>query len=80
MVKSRKLKYFGHITRRDNSLEKLVLEGKINGKRSRGRQKMVWMDNIKNWTGLKAAAAKDKAYNRDDWKHVVINALRACDI
>ena len=50
-IKSRKLKYFGHVKRHQNSL-KSVLEGVIEGRRCRGRhsQRSVWCDNIKGWT------------------------------
>ena len=41
-----KLQYFGHLMRRTDSLEKtLMLEG-IGGRRSRGRQRMRWLDGI----------------------------------
>ena len=36
MIKRRKLAYFGHLVRRDD-IERLLIDGKINGKRSRGR-------------------------------------------
>ena len=39
IIKLRKLRYFGHITRR-NDISRLVLEGQINGKRPRGRPKV----------------------------------------
>ena len=38
------LRYFGHISRRTNGLEKLVVEGKINGKRQRGSCLTCWVD------------------------------------
>ena len=38
-----KLQYFGHLIRRDNSLEKSLMLGKIKGRR-RGRQRMRWLD------------------------------------
>ena len=41
-----KLQYFGHLMQRDNSLEKTLMLGKIEGKRRRGRQRMRWLDNI----------------------------------
>ena len=37
MIRRRKLSYFGHLVRRDG-IQRLLLDGKINGKRSRGRQ------------------------------------------
>ena len=48
-VQSRKLKYFRHFVRHD-SLCKHVLEGKAEGKRQRGRQQLIWTDDIKSWT------------------------------
>ena len=41
-----KLQYFGHVTRRADSLEKTLMLGKIEGRRRRGRQKMRWLDGI----------------------------------
>ena len=41
-----KLQYFGHLTRRADSLEKTLMLGKIEGRRRRGRQRMRWFDGI----------------------------------
>ena len=43
-----KLQYFGHLMRRDDSLEKALMLGKIEGRRRRGRQRMRWLDGITN--------------------------------
>ena len=43
-----KLKYLGHLMVRANSLEKTLILGKIEGKRRRGRQRMIWLDGITN--------------------------------
>ena len=43
-----KLQYFGHLMGRINSLEKMVMLGKIEGGRRRGRQRMRWLDSIIN--------------------------------
>ena len=40
-----KLQYFGHLMRRDDSLEKALMLGKIEGRRRRGRQRMRWLDS-----------------------------------
>ena len=41
-----KLQYFGHLMRRTNSLEKILMLGKIEHKRRRGQQRMTWLDSI----------------------------------
>ena len=41
-----KLQYFGHLMRRTDSLEKTLILGKTEGRRSRGRQRMRWLDGI----------------------------------
>ena len=41
-----KLKYFGHLMIRTDSLEKTLILGKIEGRRRWGRQRMKWLDGI----------------------------------
>ena len=41
-----KLQYFGHLMRRADSFEKTLMLGKIEGGRTRGRQRMRWLDGI----------------------------------
>jgi len=41
-----KLKYFGHLMRKANSLDKTLMLGKIESMRRRGRQRMRWLDGI----------------------------------
>ena len=43
-----KLRYFGHLMRRVDSLEKTLMLGGIGGRRKRGRQRMRWLDGITN--------------------------------
>ena len=43
-----KLQYFGHLMRRAGSFEKILMLGKIEGRRRRGRQRMRWLDGITN--------------------------------
>ena len=46
MMLQLKLQYFGHLMRRVDSLEKILMLGGIGGRRSRGRQRMSWLDGI----------------------------------
>ena len=41
-----KLQYFGHLMRKTDSLEKILMLGKIEGRRRRGRQRMRWLDGV----------------------------------
>ena len=43
-----KLQYFGHLMRSGDSLEKILMLGKIEGKRRRGWQRMRWLNSITN--------------------------------
>ena len=43
-----KLQYFGHLTRRADSLEKTLMLGRIEGRKRRGRQRLRWLDGITN--------------------------------
>ena len=47
-----KLQYFGHLMQRTDSLEKILMLGKIEGGRSRGRQRMRWLDGITDSMGM----------------------------
>src|SRR6218665_4078444 len=48
IVKERKMKYFGHIMRKEGScLEKEIIQGTVPGGRGKGRPRINWMDNIR---------------------------------
>ena len=51
-IKKRKITYFGHMIRRNN-IHRLLLEGPLEGKRSRGRPRTEWMTNITEWTEMR---------------------------
>ena len=55
-IKKRKLQWFGHVIRHQ-SLAKTILLGWVSGSRKVGRQKTMWWDNIKSWTGMELAMA-----------------------
>ena len=44
-----KLQYFGHLMQRANSLEMILLLGKIEGRRRSEQQRMRWLDGITEW-------------------------------
>ena len=43
-----KIKYFGHLMQRTDSLEKTLMLGKTEGRRRRGQHRMRWLDDITN--------------------------------
>lgn len=70
IIKRRKLKWYGHVTRSDG-LAKTILQGTVEGGRRQGRPKKSWTCNIKEWTGLDLAVAKTVAENRNAWRRLV---------
>lgn len=71
-----KLAYFGHIIRGSGSpLTLQIIEGTIEGKRKRGRQKKQWYDNIREWTGLSYVKAKRSAQDRTAWRSIIKRAV-----
>ena len=48
-----KLQYFGHLMGRTDSLQKILMLGKIEGRRRRGQQRMRWLNGITDWMDMK---------------------------
>ena len=74
-IRKRQLKFFGHMIRADR-LEKQLLCGKINGMRSRGRQRMKYTDSLNNFAAGKQSSINDlirKADNRDEWRSLIVD-------
>ncbi|XP_071554988.1 uncharacterized protein [Temnothorax nylanderi] len=72
ICRRRVLQYFGHITRRNqDNLEKLIVQGKVEGKRPRGRSPSRWLDQIKDITGQPLQKNLREAEDRHCWKTVV---------
>lgn len=65
------LKYFGHIARKPEAMEKLIIEGKVEGRRPRGRSPSRWVDQLKHLTGETLQQAIHHAQDRDSWQMVV---------
>ena len=73
MMLKLKLQYFGHLTRRVDSLEKTLMLGGVEGRR-RGRPRMRWLNGIMDSINVSLGELREMVMDREAW-HAAIHGV-----
>ena len=72
-----KLQYFGHLMRIDDSLEKSLMLGKIEGRRRRGHQRIRWLDGITDAMDMNLGKLGEMVRDREAWHATVHEVVKS---